>query len=195
MEPEKVKKRPVKNPPMTDEQLATQADIKKKTTKMYSKANDWREVNDAELSKIIGISLTGLQNVADTQKHITLSDTEAVKDITMRYMQVCMEHSVIPSFVDVANAIGCTREAIYVFMKNHPDHETSKWFRHLRDVFSDVVAKCAMNGALAGIPTIFVLKSRFGWREDADDMPQKDVSKEHLDADTIVEKYQDLPDT
>ena len=158
------------------------------------KRSETREQNDAEISKLIEISLAGLQNIAKGETHVTLSDTATVKWITLRYLEMCKEHSVIPSFVDLANAIGCTRQALYRFIKTHPDHPTTDWLLHLRDVFSDILAKSALNGATRDIPSIFVLKAKYGWREDADDMPQNDNTQEHLDADAIIEKYADLPD-
>ena len=182
-----------KKPPMTEQQLAVQAD-KRRSSSIMDKRSEMREQNDAELSKIIDISLAGLQNIAQGETHVTLSDTETVKWITLRYMEMCREHSVIPSFVDLANAIGCTRQNLYAFMKSHPGHPTTEWLRHLREVFSDILAKSALNGATRDIPSLFVLKCQFGWREDADDMPSNDNSQEHLNAEAIIEKYSDLPD-
>ena len=182
-----------KKPPMNKQQLATQAD-RRRSSSIMDKRSEMREQNDAELSKIIDISLAGLQNIAQGETHIALADTEAVKVITLQYLEMCREHSVIPSFVDLANAIGCTRQALYAFMKNHPGHPTTEWLQHLRDVFSDILAKSALNGATRDIPSLFVLKCQFGWREDADEVPKNDNSQEYLDAEAIMEKYADLPD-
>ena len=182
-----------KLPPMSDEQMEAQVKSHK-VSSMYDKKSEWREQNDAQLSRILEVSLVGLNNVANPQQRISLTDTEIVKSITIRYMVMCQEHHVLPSFLDIASAIGYTRQGAYSFMKRNPDHPTSIWLRHLRDVISDALAKSAMTGATAPIPSIFVLKSQGGWREDVDDMPQHDQKEERMDADAIVEKYGDLPD-
>ena len=182
-----------KKPPMTEQQLATQAD-RRRSSNMIDKRAEAREQNDAELSKLIDISLAGLRNVASGEQGVALADTDTVKEITLKYMEMCRERSVIPSFTDLASAIGCTRQAFYAFIKAHPGHPTSNWLLHLRDVFSDILAKSALNGTTRDIPSIFVLKSKYGWREDVDDMPQNDNSQEQMDVETIMEKYKDLPD-
>jgi len=182
-----------KKKPMTNEQIMDMVQTKKMGQNV-GKAAEWREANDAEISKILAMSLSGLYNVAEPQENISLNDTEAIKQITMRYMKACFSQSMIPSMTDIASSLGCTRAAIYFFMQQHPDHPSTAWFRHLSDVFGDVLAKAALSGATAGIPSIFVLKAKFGWREDADEMPRDDKSNDHMDADTIMDKYQDLPD-
>jgi len=184
----------ITKPPKTDEELATQMQERKlSNNRFYKNAAEMREINDAQLSKLIDISLSGLQHFEE-RECVCLTDTETIKQISMRYLDKCREYSVVPTLTDLANALGSTRRTLYDFFEREPKHPTTIWIRHMQDVFSDILSRSALTGATAPIPSIFVLKSRYGWSEGTNIIPDKAEADDSLSPDTIMEKYSDLPD-
>ena len=83
--------------------------------------------------------------------------------------------------------------AVYLFMKSNPGHPTSLMLRNCQEMFAEILAQASLSGATAAIPSIFVLKARLGWKDDAaDELPEQ--TTEPMNARMIMEKYQDLPD-
>jgi len=61
-------------------------------------------------------------------------------------------------------------------------------------VFADILSQTMLAGKSVAIPSIFVLKARYGWKDDPGvDMSEKNPT-ESVDAKTIMEKYSDLPE-
>ena len=185
-----------KRPAMTDEQIETQL-AERKETRLYGsradRASMWRQVNDEQLSKLLDLSFMGLRNIADGTVKISLADTETVQQYTLRYWQLCTENSVIPYFETLMAALGYTKKGGYDFMSRHPDHPTTAWLRSVQDHINGVVSNGAMTGALAPIPAIFYMKCH-GLREDTNDMPDDRSGTDGESAETIMERYKDLPD-
>ena len=181
---------------LTDEEIETRMAVQKET-KVYGTKNDrasaWRKVNDAQLSKMLDVSLTGSRSVASGNQRMSLTDTQLVKDYCIHFWELCVQNSVIPTWTDIVSAMGYTVAGAYWFMEHNPKHPTTEWLRFLRDAINSAVSKSAMTGALAPIPSLHYLNSQ-GMRDGVDDMPSGDRDNQQMDADAIMERYSDLPD-
>jgi hypothetical protein len=183
-------------PAMTDEEINNQLEVTKETRIYGSKADRasmWRKVNDEQLSKFMAISLKEIKNVADGTVKVSLADTEAVKSYTMNFWKLCIEHSVIPTYINLMSAMGYTRRGGDDFIMRNPNHPTTEWLLFLRDHINSIVSNGSMTGALAPIPSLFFLKTH-GVLEGTDEMPEVRRNDSTESAETIMEKYSDLPD-
>lgn len=185
---------PSKNPPQDAEQMAISIRAKEKRAAVYRKS-DTLEANEERVRNIVTMAAAGLAHVADKGQRVKLSDTETVKRITLEYMRVCAENSAIPNTSGLARALGMSRQALYDFIKRHPDGETTEWLKDVSDSFGQILIDAAITGVTAPIPSIFAAKARYGWRED--DRPE--ITDDHRltdeESEELLEKYgYGLPD-
>lgn len=184
--------RPSKNPPQDAEEMGLEI-VQRKKNSVYSK-KDTLQANEERVRDIVTLAAAGLANVADgDRKKIRLADTEAVKKVTLEYMRICSEYSVIPNTAGLAKALGMSRQALYDHMKRHPGDSTSEWLKDVSDSFGQILIDCAISGVTAPIPSIFAAKARYGWRETDIEEPYDNSISVERDAEEIAEKYSDLP--
>ena len=164
-----------------------------RSTQMYKGKADTMAANNARVSEIVAIAAAQLATTIDPNKRVRLTETEKIQLICMQYLSACVEASVVPTLTGFAAATGHTRAAFYKFMQESPDHATSRFIRSCCDTFAEIVMQNALSGSVQAIPAIFNLKSRFGWRDDGEVLKEPD-EKVGLDAEAIMEKYQDLPE-
>ena len=184
--------REANNPPQSVEEMGLDV-LHKKKNSIYSK-KDTLAANEERVRDIVTLAAAGLANVAEGQrKNIRLADTEAVKKVTLDYLQMCVQYSVIPNTAGLAKALGMSRQALYDHMKRHPGDETTEWLKDVSDSFGQILIDCAISGVTAPIPSIFAAKARYGWRETDIEEPY-DNSVIERDAEEIADKYDDLPE-
>ena len=125
---------------------------------------------------------------------LSLTDTEAIKQQSLVYLQACANSGTTPSFSGLCRTLGYTRMAVYNFLHKQPEHETSKWLSMVSDAISEALADAALHGAVHPIVSIFVLKSRGGWHEDfvSEFDRNPNVGADAESPEEIAERY--LPD-
>ena len=169
------------------------ARAKRGSSALYRGRSDTMEANDAKISEIVTIAAAQMANTMDGGRIISLTDTQAVQAVILQYMQACSNAAICPSVTGLAAATGHTRAALYSFLKTRPEHPTSLLLRNCQEMFAEILAQASLSGAVAAIPSIFVLKARLGWRDDAvDELPEP--PKDTINAKEIMERYGDLPD-
>lgn len=118
-------------------------------------------------SAITGLYLETLKEAA-TSEFVSLSDTAAIKLRTLAYVQACETAGTFPSVQGLAGSLGYSRQQLYECMNSGTPKETSKWLQMCRDAFSEILTQCSLKGACHPIVGIFIQKSQYQWREQAE---------------------------
>lgn len=183
--------RPPNNYPQTmDQMLATNERMKPKRPSK----RDLIEANKDTISSIVGDLADRLEEAERCSKKADMRDLPTIKDITLRYIRSCQISGTVPSMAGLSLAIGITPQSMSIYMKRHPDSETTKWLKTIKEHFGDLIGQSALNGSVAPVPAIFVLKSNYGWRDDPEPEVQNNDGSEELSPDAIAAKWSDLPD-
>lgn len=159
----------------------------------FKKRREMLEANKDTVSNLIGNLADRLEEAEFTEK-INLRDVNMVKAQAMRYIRSCQISGVLPTMAGLALAFGIAAETLSRFMSGHPEEESAKWLRVVKQQFGDLVNQSALNGAVAPIPAIFTLKANYGWRDDPEPEVQNNDGREDLTPDAIAAKWKDLPD-
>ena len=167
----------------------------KKPASVYRKS-DTLAANEERIRNIVTLGAAGLMRVSDKDKKIRLSDTEAVKEVTIQYVNMCAKYSILPNMSGLAKALGMSRQALYYHISHHPDNdETTEWLKDCSDSFGQMMMDAALSGVVAPIPAIYMAKARYFWREnDIPDSYSSSKGYERYSAEEIAERYTDLPD-
>ena len=150
------------------------------------------ELNKQAISELVTAAADGMDRIASSEK-ISLADAEAVKAMTRLYMRHCAQKSMLPTMSGLAGCLGCTRNAMYNFIKRHPDSETAIWLQDYSDRCGEIMMQAALSGNVQAIPAIFTAKSRYGWKENEEPI-MAEPSSEKMTAREIMDRYADLPD-
>ena len=170
-----------------------------KLSKVYGGRSETLAVNDVRISQLVANAADGMQNLLDPRKRVPLADTQRIAEISIQYVRACSESATLPTISGLAKAIGCTRSAIYDFIKKHPDHESAKWFEDFSDTAADVMMQAALSGTVAPVPAIFIAKARYNWRDaiTIEAVPVDPLGKEYTAEEIkkrIIENVVDLPE-
>ena len=186
--------RPPKNEPMGAE--AVQAmEARRKKTKLYKGRADTVEVNDSMVAEIVRNAAANMRKSGEAGQRVSLADFQSLDKAAADYMECCAAVGSIPTVGGYAASIGYTRSAIYERARTHG--EFRRWLEELSDTLGDVLAEGAMRGALSPVPVIFVLKSKYQWRDSvALEISRPDAGPlgEAADPAEIARKYQYLPE-
>lgn len=176
--------------PQTTEQMLVTNEQRKPA---HKKRREMLEANKDTVSDLVGNLAERLEE-AEVREPINLRDVHAVKSQTMLYIRSCQISGVLPTMTGLALAIGVAVETLSRFIHGHPEEESAKWLRLVKQQFGDLLNQSALNGAVAPIPAIFTLKSNYGWRDDPEPEVQNNEGREDLTPDAIAAKWQDLPE-
>lgn len=184
------KKGNTRNLPQTTEQMLMTNEMSK--PKKYSR-REIIEANKDTISALVG-NLADRLEAAEMTERIDIRDTETLKDQTLRYIRSCQISGVMPTMTGLALAIGYAVETVSRFMAQHPEHDSAKWLKLVKQNFGDILGQSALDGAVAPIPAIFTLKANYGWRDDPEPEVQNNDGQEELTPDAIAAKWKDLPE-
>jgi hypothetical protein len=154
------------------------------------------EISDERISESVETVLTELINAKDQGKRVSLSDTEAVKNYSLLYLQSCEMAASIPTMSGLARSMGFSRRAIYAFKQRNPKHPTSEWLELIHDGCADILAQNSLRNNCNSIVAIFLQKALYGVSESSAPAPVAagDEWEDQLSADEIIKKYKDLPE-
>lgn len=185
--------RPMKNPPQTQEQMMAVME-QRKNNQLFSRNDAERSANEEAIGRIVQFASAGVQNVMLNKDRVRLDDTCRIQEITGEYLNTCAACGMTPSMTGLSMAIGCTLHAIDAHLRKYPDSESSAWFRYMKAVFAEILSQAMLSGKTVSIPSIFVLKACYNWKDDPGDDLTERSADDKADAKTIMEKYVDLPD-
>ena len=160
--------------------------------RLYSRTSDGAEVVKALVSRLA-------INLANRPKKIDLRDCELIESVAVAYADACSKAGTLPSKIGLCLAMGISRQAVDVFMKVHPEEESTELLRQIFDSFADTLNSAALTNACHPIVGIFTLKSQAGWRDTVsiEAEPVRDPIEERQSMAAILERYSDvggLPD-
>ena len=118
----------------------------------------------ARVSSIVGSAADDLERTTSGEK-VPLNDDQRVQEVTLKYLRECSTLGVLPTVRGVAARLGVSRQALYDHNKRHPGSTFAKWLEDFSDLCGELTAQAAIEGVAAAVPSIFVLKSRYSWRE------------------------------
>ena len=123
------------------------------------------EATDNAISQTV---TKALQEIAliDKGGKIDLENIGLVKAISKQYLRACADSSTFPTMSGLARVMGCSRQALEYWMKNKPTTDTAKWLEIMRDLFADVLSEGALRNNANPVVSIFILKSRFGLKDN-----------------------------
>lgn len=172
-----------KNDPMTQDEIIEHVSNKRNSSKLYKA--EVRQMSDDGIAKSVQKAI-GIVKSADTTGRMNLEDTDRVKTIVGVYLETCANESVIPSMSDVAMCLGCTREALYYYMKRKGDTETGKFLRQMHDIIANTLADNALKGNVNNIVAIFLLKAMYGFQDNISiDVNSYQISDDDFDDPSI----------
>ena len=154
--------------------------------------------NTARVSALVEMAAGDMQKV-NTGEKIPLTDMVLVRDAADRYLRDCVNNGVLPTVGGCARSMGVTRQSLYDAAKKRPGSEFSRWLEDFSDICGEIMAQAALEGTVAPVPAIFVLKSRYQWREAPAQVeigkinPITDIDTEEA-AKEIAMKYAALPE-
>lgn len=180
-----------KNLPQTMEQMLASNEERK--PKKASR-REIMESHKENISSLVGDLADRLEEAERTKRLTNLNDTEAVKDISLRYIRSCQISGVLPTMAGVALALGVHTVTLASYMQRNPDTPTGRWLKELKEQFGIILNQSALEGSVAPIPAIFTLKANYGWRDDPEPEAQNNDGQEDLPPDAIAAKWQDLPE-
>lgn len=180
-----------KNYPMTTEQMIASNEALKPKRKS---SRELMESHKDQISALIGNLADQLEEAEKIRKKIRLSDTETIKDISLRYIRSCQITGTMPTMTGLSLALGVAPDSLTNFIRTNKETESGKWFLELKCRFGEILGQSALDGSVAPIPAIFTLKANYGWRDDPEPEVRDNSNQEDLTPDAIAAKWQDLPD-
>ena len=181
-----------KNPPMTAEQISILAEPTE--SRMYQGKGQTAEVNRQLVCAIVGDMAVEMEQAADESRRFPLSDLQSVERIARQYVVACANKGSLPSVSGLAAALGRTRTAVYKYANEH--QAFADFLTDFSDRCGEAAAQAAIVGATQAVPTIFLLKSRFGFREAPTQLEIGQLRNDLCgteEAAVIAEKYLELP--
>ena len=183
--------RPPRSLPQTTEQMLVTNEQNK--PKKYSR-REMMEANKDTITALVGDLADRLEEAERCRTKISLGDAETVKAITLRYIRSCQISGVLPTMAGIALALGVSPNALVMYAKSHPESDTGKWLRMVKEHFGALLSQAALDNAVAPIPAIFTLKANYGWSDNPEPEVQNNDGQEELTPDAIAAKWQDLPE-
>ena len=125
----------------------------------YGGAGETSAVRQATIREIVKVQ-SGLILEKPTER-IHLNDTKRLTEACKRYLDICTEHGLIPSFQGLAGLCGVSRMALYDFLKANPDHPSGILLERCRTSFLYMRQSAVDRGAAAESQAIFIAKNTY----------------------------------
>ena len=95
----------------------------------------------------------------DIPEKTSLMDIGAVKKTVSRYLEMCGDAGVLPTFTGLSGALGLSRRALYKHLDDHPNDEVSQYLERLRGSWAALRVAAVDRNCAAETLTIFLLKN------------------------------------
>ncbi len=144
----------------------------------------------AEIVRIIA------EDISKDRKRVSLTDTEAVKRVTLDYIASCERTPLLPSKSGLCRALGYSRKGVYLFMRDNYGHPTEDYLSRVFDGFSEAYDVAAMGGSIHPVYAIFTQKAQYGLNDRPVEEPEaKNLLGEITPLDELITRYADTGDT
>ena len=154
------------------------------------------EVKAKSLTQAIDSQIELLEE-SHRQGRVDLYDAEAVRQKGLEYMRCCSTTATYPSLLGFAAALGYSRQRIYLFIQNNPESETAKVIDSFRSSWSAILMQQGLSRQSDAAVSIFMLKNSAQGLADRVEISastaQNPLDVANADADTIAQKYAELP--
>lgn len=190
-----------KMPPQTfDESCASEMERKRKKKRVcgnVSSVYKGEVMDDSPIGNIVSQLkqefIEGQQNAFANKKSILNRPIEVFEQIK-EYFDVCVAVRKPPDMTGLAKKFGITRDALYSYMRTHPDTETTSMIKMFEDSCTEAMTRCAYENSINPIVAIFTLKARYGFKEASEVLVTNNNPMGELKApEEIAEKYSYLP--
>ncbi len=120
-----------------------------------------REEKAEEIKLSIYERIAMLQDVMQKPK-CNLKNMDDVQSRTLTYMTACAETGAFPSVMGLAvYGFGLSRQALYNFLKMHPDSDTAQYIMAVKEMMAEVLTDASLKHNADSIQAIFQLKNHF----------------------------------
>lgn len=176
-------------PIQTEEEMIQSITEQKRDNRIYKVQAD--EHRSDQLSSMIHRSSEQLE---EAYRHkVRLSDTDAVKEQTMKYLKACEKVGAFPSIIGLSRALGYTRQAIYAEINRRKNPDTADWLEMCRDTFSDILNESALTNNCNSVVSIFLGKALYDLRESVE-IVARPIEQEHTASiEELKKRYMALP--
>lgn len=160
----------------------------------------YREVSDEHRGTALAEAMSRKELALRESVKKNRVDWEDVQDVQRRcldYLSACRESQSIPTVSGLAAlALGVSRQSLNLFMREHPNSETTQFLQRIKDVFADTLENAALNNHINSIMAIFVMKNDHDRADRVEIQPIQPTSPlgESADVQALMNKYQDLPE-
>ena len=188
---------PAKRLPQTPGEMIQSEQAKRSGNKLYREQS--AEFIDSQISDTALQTAQALALAAETEP-VSMTDTERIVDITLRYTSACAETSTLPSIIGLSRALGVARSTIYDCIARHSPRATADWLELVKETFAEALSNSALRNETNTITSIFILKSIYGYRESNEFVIKNEQNQLFEDADReevmrdIMSRYADLPE-
>lgn len=123
----------------------------------------YKEVSDQHKGELLAADLARkIEGIRQTikQDRVNWDDLQQVQVRCLQYLQQCQEAKCLPTVGGLAVfALGYTRQRLNMYMREHPDSETTQFLAQIKDVLADTLEVGALNRNLDSVMAIFTMKN------------------------------------
>ena len=181
--------------PMTDAEMALAAKAQTESrVYQYGGKAQTADINREIISGIVDGMKIQMEAATDPARRFPLTDEKRLNSVTKAYLEACASAGALPTVTGLAAACGRTRDSLYKFADTHEDFR--EWLENFSSMAGEAMGAAAIHGATAAIPSIFILKSRFGFKDvvSVEQVQPKSALGSTVDPDTIAARYAELPE-
>ena len=111
------------------------------------------------LAADIDRKIEGLKKTISRER-VDWNDLHDVQRRSLEYLGFCRESQTIPTVSGLSVfALGVTRQALNLYLREHPNPPTALFLSQVKDLFSDVLETSALTRNIDSVMSIFVMKN------------------------------------
>ena len=111
------------------------------------------------LAADIDRKIEGLKKTISRER-VDWNDLHDVQRRSLEYLECCKEAQAIPTVSGLAVfALGVTRQALNLYLREHPNTPTAVFLSQVKDCLSDVLETSALTRNIDSVMSIFVMKN------------------------------------
>lgn len=128
-------------------------------------------------------------------KRVDTSDPKAIEERLTWYFERCLENNMKPTVSGMAASLGVSRQKLWDWRNGISRPQNYEIIENAYNMMEQLWEMYMMNGQINPASGIFLGKNHFGYKDVQDVVVQpKQPLGEETDAETIEEKYRELPD-
>ena len=164
-------------------------EVESRGSRLYSQTSD----HGAVVSEIVS---NLAEELAKMPRRIDLRDTQLIGQIAVAYVDACSKRGTLPTKIGMCRAMGVTRQGVDWFLNHHAEEPSADLLNMIFDSFAEALNTASLASAVHPIVSIFLSKAIYNYRDTVsiEAAPAKDPLGDHVSADVIAKKYQELSD-